>query len=506
MRKLAVASAALVFLPAVCFAAGAGGVRRLAVVVGANHGAADRIPLRYAVTDAERMAAVVTQMGGVEAAECIVLREPTRRALLDSLATARLRAAAVMPEASRVEVLVYFSGHADEQGLMLGRELMPYRELRTAIDGVGADVGITILDACASGAITRLKGGKPHRAFLTGAPGDVQGYAFLTSSSANEAAQESERLQASFFTHALLTGMRGAADLSGDGRVTLGEAYQFAFGETLASTAKTQAGAQHPAYDIKMAGTGDVVLTDVRHTASSLILAADYDGRFLVLNANRQLVAELYKPFGRTVELGLEPGDYDVYFEQGRTLLASSLKLVDGQRHELAREGMRETQRVPTRRRGGEAEETAGNDLLNRRTRVQVSTGVWGAGNRDSSITLVHGLTPRLGLDLSWVHFDGTSNGVLLGARYYPLPSGKMKPYLVGRAGLLDLGGEGSWSRRFGATLGLGADLFVGRKFSTSVEARFTQVDALQRNRSFDVHLGFGWTFGERRPDRGAEK
>ena len=114
-------------------------------------------------------------------------------------------------------------------------------------------MGITILDACASGAITRLKGGRPHPAFLTDASSQVKGYAFLTSSSENEAAQESERLQGSFFTQALLTGLRGAADVSGDGRVTLGEAYQFAFTETLAQTTSTQGGAQHPAYDIKMA-------------------------------------------------------------------------------------------------------------------------------------------------------------------------------------------------------------------------------------------------------------
>ena len=116
-----------------------------------------------------------------------------------------------------------------------------------------AGVGITILDACASGAITRLKGGQARPAFLDDVSSEVKGYAFLTSSSDNEAAQESERLRGSFFTYALLTGLRGAADVTGDGKVTLNEAYQFAFNETLVQTTPTQAGAQHPAYDIKMA-------------------------------------------------------------------------------------------------------------------------------------------------------------------------------------------------------------------------------------------------------------
>ena len=54
---------------------------------------------------------------------------------------------------------------------MLGREILLYRELRDAIQALRADVGITILDACASGAITRLKGGRDHPAFLAGDAG-----------------------------------------------------------------------------------------------------------------------------------------------------------------------------------------------------------------------------------------------------------------------------------------------------------------------------------------------
>ena len=62
---------------------------------------------------------------------------------------------------------------------------------------------------------------------------DVEGHAFLTSSSADEAAQESDRIGGSFFTHYLITGLRGGADANADGKVTLGEAYQFAFAETV---------------------------------------------------------------------------------------------------------------------------------------------------------------------------------------------------------------------------------------------------------------------------------
>ena len=94
----------------------------------------------------------------------------------------------------------------------------------------------------------------------------MRGHAFLTSSAETEAAQESDRIRASYFTHYLISGFRGAADLSGDGKVTLNEAYQFAFNETLGRTVDTKGGAQHPSYDINMSGTGDVVMTDVRQT------------------------------------------------------------------------------------------------------------------------------------------------------------------------------------------------------------------------------------------------
>jgi hypothetical protein len=123
-------------------------------------------------------------------------------------------------------------------------------------------------------------------------------YAFLTSSSADEAAQESDQIGSSFFTHFLITGMRGAADVSGDGTVSLTEAYEFAFDETLERITETSGGAQHPAYEINLTGTGDFVMTDLRATSAGLLLSEQLSGRFFVRIADRQLVAELYKPAG----------------------------------------------------------------------------------------------------------------------------------------------------------------------------------------------------------------
>ena len=528
MKALLMVTIAALLAPDGAAASAPAPTRRFAVVAGANRGPADRVALRYAVADADRFAKVVTGMGGVASEDCVVLREPTRLAFLDALAAVKTRADAARATGGRVDVIVYYSGHADDRGLMLGREMLPYTELRSALSDVAADVGITILDACASGAITRLKGGRPYPAFLTDASSQVKGYAFLTSSSENEAAQESERLQGSFFTQALLTGLRGAADVSGDGQVTLGEAYQFAFAETLAQTTSTQGGAQHPAYDIKMAGTGDVVLTDVRQTSSSLVFGPDYDGRFFVLGPRRQLVAELLKPYGRTIELGLEPGEYEVYFEQEQKLLSTQVKLVDGERQELARQDLHPTKRAPTRSRGGA--ELPARDPLHGRTRVQIGFGVTqisasstvthdrvylGHGWQGASI--MHWVRPDLALALdlgvtdltveSTPTTDRTSGtfAFLAGARYYPPVRGIVRPYAGAAIGPFDdfdvvdgVTGSvgGSTGTHFGGTLGGGVDALFGSHFTLGLDGRAVLVT--DRPSHFGLTVTFGWMWGGR--------
>jgi len=511
-------------------ASSAGGARRFALVVGANRGGTERPPLRYAIDDADRFANLVVRMGGVEPGDRVVLREPTRQVLLDALAGTRDRAAEVKTAGTRTEVLVYFSGHADERGLLLGRETVTYRELRQAIAAIPVDVGITILDACASGAITRLKGGRPSPAFLTDESVQVQGYAYLTSSSENEAAQEAEHLKGSFFTHALLTGLRGAADVSGDGKVTLGEAYQFAFAETLVKTATTQAGAQHPAYDIKMAGTGDVVMTDVRDNSASLILGPEFDGHFLVMDAQRRLVAELTKPAGRRVELGLEPGQYQVYFEQERALLTGTLRLVDGQRQELERDTLVTADRMPTGRRGIEEKEAGQDrDNLDGRWRIAFQGGITnttvtstaavtrmdGAGGGTQFSTWVR---PDLSVDLrieaidvdvvatSYKASTSTDIGFLVGSRYHLPMSGAFRPHAGASIGVFtqegtvavgDIATTGFGGTRLGGTLEAGVDFRIGGHFFFNVDGIYTMRD--DRPDRFDLVLGLGFIFGSGR-------
>ena len=65
----------------------AGALQRFALVVGANSGGANRAQLQYAISDAEHFARVLADLGGVDPADQIVLRQPKLRELIDALDT-----------------------------------------------------------------------------------------------------------------------------------------------------------------------------------------------------------------------------------------------------------------------------------------------------------------------------------------------------------------------------------------------------------------------------------
>ena len=297
-------------------------VHRFALFVGHNEGGEGRATLRYAHTDAEQLHDVLTGLGGVADRRATLLLDPSAAELHDAFDTLASRVAAASTE--RTEVLFYYSGHSDEEGLLLGAERLTYPELRAHMDGIDAKVRLAILDSCASGALIRTKGGQRVAPFLVDEASDVGGLAYITSSSHDEVAQEADRLQASYFTHYLTTGLRGAADMSGDGRVTLHEAYQFAKDETLHRTERTQFGPQHANYDFQLSGTGDLVLTDLTFTSASLVLDEPLEGRAMVRTPSGDLVAELDKPTARAVELGLGEGAYEVTLsgDDGRYAMA----------------------------------------------------------------------------------------------------------------------------------------------------------------------------------------
>jgi Caspase domain len=522
-------------------------LQRYALIVGANFGGADRPMLKYGVSDAERFARVMVDLGGVSPEHNTILRQPKLRDLLDGLdlLTRRVADAARLAGhgAARIEVIVYYSGHADEKGLLLGEDRYSYRSLRDRLDQIPADVRIAVLDACASGAFTRIKGGRARPPFLVDQSASMRGHAFLTSSAATEVAQESDRIRASYFTHYLVSGLRGAADLSGDGRITLNEAYQFAFGETLGRTVDSKGGAQHPSYDINMSGTGDVVMTDVRQLSATLVLGPETEGRFFVRNAAQELIVEVYKPHGRIVALGVEPGAYEVRVEHDKTALLAKVSVADGGRLIVDRQQFNPTTVEATRSRG------PANALyaVEGRNRLDFRIGMWRTGANGTVSTgvstgdLVGGLqyTRYLEENLSVTFaieglevevgsgfgpngaFSGVSSIAFfpVGVRWNPFSFGRqndgIKPFVAAAVGPVvgeSVGTQAgnasvSTGARTSATVGSylrgGADFHFARSFTVGVDAGynwvadFTHPVGMRRDYSgFSMGLGLGWLFG----------
>ena len=349
LRIVSIVCAALISLAASTEAA----TRRYALVIGSNEGGGSgRDKLRFAARDAKTFADVLQQLGGVGASDLSMLREPDTGELDRTFDALSKRVQADRKAGQRVELVVYYSGHADETGILIGGTHYDYGRLRKRIRDVPADVHIAIVDSCASGSFTRIKGGKKMPPFLADSSNQVEGFAFLSSSSADEDAQESDRISASFFTYYFVTALRGAADRNRDGKVTLTEAYQFSYEHTLGRTQNTTHGPQHPAYDMHLSGTGDVVITDLRSTDSALVLPEALRGRITIVDANDRVAIELTKEAGEPLNLALPNETYTVRVDNKDGEFVATVKLERSGKTELAAAELERVSPEETRRRG----------------------------------------------------------------------------------------------------------------------------------------------------------
>ncbi len=288
--------------------------RRFALVAGEPDGGPGTQRLRHAERDARRIHGILTRVGGVRPGDATLLLSSGVRAFRSALADLSTRIAAAQATGEATVLMVYFSGHAREGALRFGGGGLPLADLREALQSAPADVRIGLFDACRSGAIARTKGIRPAPAFDVMAPREAgpRGLVIIASSAADEDSQESDALGASYFTHHLASGLLGDADASGDRRVTLAEAYAYAYARTVGDTAGSAGGVQHPVFLYDLGGAGDVVLTDLAPWAGGLLFPARLVGVYVVLDASGRAVAEVAKPAGVERRLSLPPGRYTV--------------------------------------------------------------------------------------------------------------------------------------------------------------------------------------------------
>ncbi len=301
------AALAALLLP---FAAGALG-GRVAVVAGANHGSPARAKLWFAEKDAERFERALRELGDFAGEQVELQRGQGVEAFRQALVRAEAKVMAARAAGERTLLVVYYSGHAGGAGLEFGDERFSYDELKDAAARSSAEARIVIVDACEAGMLTQVKGARAEARIDFALPvDDVRGTAFIASTAVGESAQESAAIGGSFFTHHLETALRGAGDADGDGLVTMAEAFRYTSTATVSATIATQTGAQHPTYDFRMSGRGDVVLADLRRAEAMLLVPVD-PGSLYVLRGPRGLMAEV--PAGATqLSLALPAGQYAV--------------------------------------------------------------------------------------------------------------------------------------------------------------------------------------------------
>jgi hypothetical protein len=315
-----------------------------ALVIGANRGGHGQAPLSYAQEDARHFAALLSEIGRTPQGNITLLLEPTPQTIEQALERLRARLTRHAQDGEHAKLLFYYSGHARARALSLGGGELPLDALRDALVSLPSTLTIAVLDACQSGAISGIKGALPAADFSVSTISNLNnaGVAVMASSTALELSQESPELGASYFTHHLLTGLRGAADRDRDGSVSLDEAYGYAYQNTLSDTLRTRVGSQHATLEMELKGHGAVPLSYTADADAQLRLPEALEGRIVVQQRDRgAVIAELSKSAGTALTLAVPHGQYEVLVRRGIALAPQvcTLMLARGMVHNLETRG-----------------------------------------------------------------------------------------------------------------------------------------------------------------------
>lgn len=281
--------------------------------------------LRYADRDADRVATVLRELGGFE--DVWVLKDVGPTSLRGALDKAERRA-----QTEATELFIYYSGHADHAGLLLGDDRFSYAELRQRLQQSSASVRVAMVDACHAGQVVSTKGAHAAPAFDLTTPDlpGVKGAAILAASTASEVAQESSDLEGSYFTHHVLSALRGAGDSDGNGMVTLQEAYEYAYGRTVASTMPNFFGSQHPTFEYNLSGTGNLVLTRLSRGGAVVVVGPGIRRNYLLTSTKQGVVSEVWSDASKPLRLSVAGGAYRVWRRDGESTYIADVQIRNG--------------------------------------------------------------------------------------------------------------------------------------------------------------------------------
>jgi hypothetical protein len=271
----------------------------------------------------------------------------------------------------------YYSGHADDRALFPHGEPLPFAVLKARLDDARAKLRIGVLDSCRGGSWTGSKGLKKAEPFEIDVAPQLaeEGSVLIASSSGQESAHETEALQGSFFTHHWNAGLRGAADRSGDGRVSLGEAFEYARGLTIRDTAMIGQEPQHPSFQMKLSGRQDFPITTLANQRTTL-LYEQVTGPTEVVRLNDGLVVVETAPGARRVRLGLPAGSYLVRRRSADGVFVRIVTLSAGSATALAEAELSRSTLAAGRVKGLERDEVSGISWTDQRFFGALAAGI----------------------------------------------------------------------------------------------------------------------------------
>jgi len=365
-----------VLLCIVCLQAGLSWAKtqRLALVVGNNIGLGNDEPLRYAEKEASAFATTLLEIGGVRPHDVYQLLGKRAEDVWRTLDEISRRAGEINRQ-DAVFFIFYYSGHGSGDSLHLAGSRILHRQLRERLRGIKTRTSVAFVDACHSGALVRQKGIRRRPMFqIQVDQGEVaQGRVFITSSAELEASAESADVHGSYFSHYLISGLRGDADANKDGSVDLGEVYQYAYHRTLLKSITSRSGMQHPSFEYDLRGSGRVVLTWPVSAETGITLGPELSGSFLIISKHgQQVMAEVEMRAGETRYIALPPQSYLIKKRVSGGHLVGGVNLTWGGRARLQERSMQFISHEASSRKG-EAALLTPNELL---AGFDVSSGV----------------------------------------------------------------------------------------------------------------------------------
>lgn len=181
----------------------------------------------------------------------LIDEDATKEAILNTLTS-------VAKKANKNDVIIfYFSGHGLPGSFLPhdydGEQLtVQHKDIRKILEGSAAKGKIVIADACHSGSFDAAKGedyGAVMNTYYEAFNKSPGGFVLMLSSKAEETSIESNGLRQGIFSHFLIRGLKGAANINGDELITVDELFDYVHNNVRFYTNKFQTPMIYGTYD-----------------------------------------------------------------------------------------------------------------------------------------------------------------------------------------------------------------------------------------------------------------